>query len=300
MERSELTISQQRERYTRLKQIILEHKDAAFDFLTAAYEIRTFKLYKLEFDRWEDFCEKVIGYSKQHVDRLICAQIVRTQLEDAKPQEPEKPKTEPNVPKSDVSTCESSAEPVIFLSAEKIELNEGQCRALAVVPEAERPAVLEKVKATGKPVTAAAITDVAQGMGYIFDATGFKLSQHALPVWNRKAEAEDFVLLLLRARRILEKAQGTPLLTKDHPDYEPMDLLYAEVTFSDALASLSNCIAQVERSIPYALCPTCQGRDEIGCLQCKGRKVISKFAWDCQTGKDVKELRQKFAQRKEP
>jgi DnaJ-class molecular chaperone len=69
------------------------------------------------------------------------------------------------------------------------------------------------------------------------------------------------------------------------------DLLWAETKFQEAICGIEQAIATTRAAIPYAVCPTCQGKDVKGCTICNGRGFISEFRYKTCIPEEIKALR---------
>lgn len=110
------------------------------------------------------------------------------------------------------------------------------------------------------------------------DKTDWVIPVSRLPLWNRSQEVQDMLTTISKIKCLLEKAE------------ESKDVLYAEVQFGTAVPLLEQVYSLVKRALPYAVCPTCQGRASEQCVFCKGRGIISDFMWD-RVPREVKEIR---------
>lgn len=113
----------------------------------------------------------------------------------------------------------------------------------------------------------------------IRDETGYPVPPPAMACWNRKAEVEETLRLISKAR----------CAVRDIPHEDPM---HVETHAQDVLASLSDAYRTFAQSVPHAVCPTCQGRRPENCMVCKGRGMISKFLWDTAIPKELKDIRE--------
>ena len=120
------------QRFIELEKIIAAGKQTFIEVGKALAEIRDARLYHSDFSTFEEYCDKKWGFTKQHAYRLIaCAPIA---------------KSNPQV----------------------TSLN--QARALAKVPEKQRPAVIQaaagKAESDGRELTAKVISEVAASPEY--------------------------------------------------------------------------------------------------------------------------------------
>ena len=73
---------------------------------------------------------------------------------------------------------------------------------------------------------------------------------------------------------------------------EDRELAFREITNS-TVSDLMNTWGELQRVIPYAVCPTCQGHERDKCTLCKQRGWISKFGYEHWIPKKTRELRER-------
>jgi hypothetical protein len=172
--------------------------------------------------------------------------------------------------------------------------SEGVAREVAKLPEEDQERVLREAKATGK-VTAKVIKELAEKTPKLedtiieLDATGCKIPEKALIVWNRRHEAEGVLKALQTARDMMQELKAM----QEGPN---PDLMYCEVKCGILYARISSIVADFKRAVPYAVCTTCQGVVPETCVHCKGRGMISKFNYDHYVKPELKEIRKKAQQ----
>jgi hypothetical protein len=162
--------------------------------------------------------------------------------------------------------------------------NEATARAVAQV-EPERRAEVVKQAAQSGPVTAASIREAAKPEVLDVDGTGLVIPQGILADWHRAVTFKDTLADLKRVKLAVARM------------LESEDVCGAEVT-NTTLASLKACESDLDRVLPYAVCPTCQGRQRTSCRLCKGRGFISEFLWRSVVTDEAKQLRAKQAAKK--
>jgi hypothetical protein len=114
------------------------------------------------------------------------------------------------------------------------------------------------------------------------DADGTPVPDALIPLWSnaffitRMTDHLTHIILLLKCAKGLNDPQ------------------YLEVNLPDAIAQAKLLKAHLERAIPHAVCPACQGAMRSTCKLCKGRGAISKFLWESPAVRDaIKQLRRK-------
>lgn len=228
----------------------------------ALREIRDGKLYKEEYSNFEDFCVAEFDLKHTQAYALIKAVGVRESIEPS-------------------------------AMAERI-TNERQARALAPVPVEQREEVIEKAAEKG-PVTAKAITEAAKEVvppkpkpepkakeekTKHLDKTGYTIPDSILADWQR---AEEFGSVL----REISKIKSTV-----KKGLEDSDLIFAEIT-NTTVSTLTNAYGDLKRVLPYAVCPTCQGRTPKKCTTCRSRGFVSEFYYTTCVPEETKRIREK-------
>lgn len=83
-------------------------------------------------------------------------------------------------------------------------------------------------------------------------------------------------------------------LVKDDKSADPDVLVYAQIiNSSSVLASHDLAHANLMVLLPYAGCPTCEGKTPDKCELCKGGGFLSEFHWKVCVSEDAKAMRQK-------
>jgi len=113
----------------------------------------------------------------------------------------------------------------------------------------------------------------------VVDKTGWPIPAALIPTWERSHEVQEILTSLSRIKGALRSAQ------------DGKDKLFVEVNFSTALAQLDQAYADIKTAIPFAVCPTCQGKTPDNCGLCKGRGFVSEHRWSTVVSKETKELR---------
>jgi len=247
-------------RYSACKQQIAEGMQTVFDTGLALKEIRDGKLYREEFETFQDFCQTAYQIGRAHAYRLI-----------------------------------ESAEVKISPIGDKIN-NEAQARAIAKVPEANQKNVLNIANQFGE-ITAENIRkalQISKNLSPIgdkitakeirHDAIGRILPEEVIEDWDR---AEQTASRLRSCASEIKVTVERGLADKD--------IIFAEITnptISEA-AGLHYTLSQIA---PHAVCPNCQGRNRKNCQLCKRRGWISKFLFNSPAvSKETKAILEKAA-----
>lgn len=171
---------------------------------------------------------------------------------------------------------------------DKIE-NEGQARAIALVPEKDRPKVLAKAEKAGG-ITAASITEAAESLEkkkdrvIELDKTDCVIPENIIEDWHRaEATASDLLSKLSDVKCALEAG------------INDQDLIFRELHNTD-IAAVKSFVTKIKGVRPYAVCPTCSGHQKAKCILCRGRGFMSEFLWKQCVPAEVKTIRQKASQ----
>lgn len=114
------------------------------------------------------------------------------------------------------------------------------------------------------------------------DALGYEIPKKVQKFWTRSEKAKELCSNLSSIIGVLKNSQREE------------DTVFAEVNFSDAIGSLERVYQNVKRTVPFAVCTSCQGHPETqskGCRLCFGKGLISKFAWDTVVPIEIKQIR---------
>mgnify|MGYP000284738847 CR=1 FL=1 len=60
---------------------------------------------------------------------------------------------------------------------------------------------------------------------------------------------------------------------------ESKNPIYIEVDFSCAVSNLNQVGKELERAVPFAICPECNGTSAKKCQTCSGRGFVSEFRY---------------------
>lgn len=231
----------------------------------ALAEIRDDKLYREEFDTFEEFCEKTYQIGKSQTYRLIEAHEVRKSLGKL---------------------------------GEKI-TSEKQARALAEYSPEERKEIVKEISKNG-PVTTEKIAnfqcqpsrnvspqgdfskDKTKEKPLIeLDATGYPIPPEALEFWHRRQEIQDLMTTVSKAKTLIERAreEGDPLFTRIN---------------QSATNNLSMAFQHIVEAKPYAVCLYCQGHHTLngGCRHCLGMGVVSQFFYEKKSREEDRKIRE--------
>lgn len=120
----------------------------------------------------------------------------------------------------------------------------------------------------------------------VFDDIGTRIPFHAIPYWKRRQEIQDMLTTLSRIKSTVERAK------------KEGDCMFGKVS-NCAIDNLSQSYTHLLEAKPYAVCTACEGHFEVqpkGCSFCGNKGLISKWQWDVQAPKELKDLRLKANQ----
>ena len=115
----------------------------------------------------------------------------------------------------------------------------------------------------------------------VLDETNWEIPEELQPLWSRRNEVMEMLKSVAGMRNKLEEFQKTK------------DLLFSTVRFTDAMMALDRAHQEIKNAQLWAVCTSCQGRDPSRCKLCKGRGILSKFAWDTFVPAEIKVIRSK-------
>lgn len=221
---------------------------------TALVEIRNKQLWRKDYKSWADYLERRWKKTRQWAHLLTEGHAAVQGL------------TPQNVKLFDKSTAAT---------------------ALAKVPKEKRDQVVAKVTASGKPVTAKAITEAAKESkpDVELDATGWPIPASIIPLWNRAGEVQGVLSAMSKVKGALAQAQ------------EQDDPLWRQLSFSTVIGDLSKAWTSIQSVKPYAVCTQCQGHPDTQpkgqCRLCCGTGLISQFKYDRLVPEEIKKVREK-------
>lgn len=112
----------------------------------------------------------------------------------------------------------------------------------------------------------------------VVDRVGREVPAGIVSIWERAEEVQTGLSAISKLRGALRKA------------VEDRDPLYAEVQVNAVQSELDNAYRHLKQGLPFAVCPTCQGKLPDGCKLCLGRGLISEHRWKTAVPKETKEL----------
>lgn len=117
------------------------------------------------------------------------------------------------------------------------------------------------------------------------DEIGIPIPEDGIPFWHRREEIQKLLTQISHIKCTVENAKNSD------------DPMFARVS-NAVIAELERVYAHIMEAKPYAVCTTCMGRFTVqpkGCSFCGDKGLISKWQWETQSRKEVKEMRMKMA-----
>ena len=275
-------IESRQEAYDRITDGIRNHSDSILKLVS---EAKRLEIWKEKWSSWTEYCEKEFGKSRQRVAQLLDVSVTIEELQT-----------------SNMFDASSGKNKAILQN-----LNSRQAAALKGLPTVQKAEVLAKaIAAEGgkspKPATIATArrssfdadaiprnNDAAYLSGPTkpekngkpdiqLDKVGRPIPENILELWNRAYE----IGTRLRSAVSAIKCELEQSIDKD--------MAFAELVnsvVSDA-KSLHYSLAHI---LPYAVCPTCNGKLPEKCTTCRHRGFISQFYWEGPTvGNDLRTM----------
>lgn len=118
------------------------------------------------------------------------------------------------------------------------------------------------------------------------DTTGYAIPDEILPLWIRRAEVQEILAAISKARGALRTVMEA---MKESGD----DALFVHANVSGAYGRLNDAWTTVSMAMPYAVCPSCQGRTAETCKLCKKSGFIPKHTYDNAISEELRTVREK-------
>lgn len=119
------------------------------------------------------------------------------------------------------------------------------------------------------------------------DSTGYAIPDTRLELWARRGEVRELLSAISSARAALQRVMKAEL------DSGQADPLFSGANVNGAYGHLCNAWTMVSMALPYAVCPTCQGRASDSCKVCNGRGLIPKHTFENAFPPDLIAIREK-------
>jgi hypothetical protein len=258
--------------FERLEKVVEAGKQTFVAVGLALTEIRDRKLYRRDYSTFEAYCQDRWGWSRQRGSQLIQAAAVVEAL-------PEKMST--------------------------VVDNERVARELAKLPVPQQKAVIKEAIKAGEPLTTPMVRAKLPPPPIVpkplppkpptvppspkarpetkpdpepeRDKTGHPIPEKILNLWNEACGVQTLLSAISSVRGTLRKQEDGKV--------------FAETNMSSAMAHLDQAYTDIKTALPYAVCPTCQGKLADTCTLCKGRGFISEHRWNTCVPREAKEMR---------
>jgi hypothetical protein len=112
------------------------------------------------------------------------------------------------------------------------------------------------------------------------DKTGYVIPESIREDWQRAEGYSSTLREISKIKSGLKKG------------LEDSDLIFAEVN-NTTVSTLTNAYGDLKRVLPYAVCPTCQGRTPKKCATCRGRGFVSEFYYTTCVPEETRKIREK-------
>lgn len=274
------------DRFEMLEQICINGRLIWMMVGKAMTEIKDHELYTAKgFKNFAEYAES-IGYSRRHADQLILS----TEIVEALPKNLQAQISSERAVRELARISPHLRAPVIHAVTEggtKPATSSAIRRAIPARPTANT-AEGGGVKPRQKPIPARNAKSGSAGAKTVSepverDGTGIPVPKESLKLWNRGEEVTSFLAQLKQVQAGLELAK------------ENKDPLFSEVDLTDDIALLKQIYVDVKTAIPYAVCPSCNGKTPeepkpTGCPTCKRRGFVSQFYWDKKVPAQTKKV----------
>lgn len=264
------------------KQRALKSLESAATDLTA---IRTKKLYRHKYKTWQLFCQGELGITRQWAQQIENSAVVVEDVTKHLSSMLDKKLVSPN-------TVEQAIEAVQGMSVRaKTELAkvepEKQAEVLIATvnaaPPGAPPPTAPQIQAAAKPKPADPAAHAAPEV--VYDGTGYPIPEKRLALWNRRVEIQALHKPLDAVRSIIRRIHEAGVAGHG-------DILFSDMGAQSVLHDLDGVSYSIRMSIPFAVCPDCQGHRADTCLKCKGMGLISEWTWKKFVSPDAKRLRE--------
>lgn len=137
----------------------------------------------------------------------------------------------------------------------------------------DRPRVVAGVPAKDKPPEA------------LRDKTGYEIPEALKARWAERTQINKWLTTISSIKTHLKQKID---------DEDPQ---YVEIT-NHVLIDIGKLYQTVQLAVPYAVCPTCSGRNSDKCSFCKGRGFLSEFKYKSPAVTDkIRQMREKLGQK---
>lgn len=264
-------------RFDTLEKICINGRTVFFAVGMALDEIKREGYHKERgFTDFLAYCES-IGYGRRYCNQLIIAAKV---IEDL-------PAELRDLVRSERAARAIQALPSTLRISVVVKASEGGTKPITstavkrIVAAPSRPLAASEVKkaasAPPRPKVAAKLKREA-----IFDKVGIEVPVEIEKAWKSAQEIGTEILTYASHVRVqIKNAQGDS------------NFVFAEIDHQGSYANMNQVYEDLKRTIPFAVCPSCQGKLTEGCLTCKERGYVSEFYWKNIVTEEVRKMRAK-------
>ena len=248
----------------RIKTVKKHAEDDVFQLVALLKEAKKPDVGRMISTPGEIFVRSECGFSRQWAHAL-CNRPEFIEIEDANPLESTTKVVDPSKASSSLTTFCSTA---TGYDAKTPSKNEPKTED----SEPEKPKSQPKTKPESEPEPE-----------IVRDRTGHPVPEELIPLWNRTDEAKEHLFVFSKVRTLMKK-----LLDPNDPVYD--DPLYRHVDKNTVQVDLNRLYGHLKLSIPFAVCPYCQGLLRNTCRVCKQSGFLSAFHWGT-VPPEIKKLR---------
>lgn len=263
-------------RYKELKHVVKTNSEAVWKFAEALTEIKEEELFRQEYEFFQDFLFAEIDLSKARAYQLINAVKFREKQKQLAERtgEAEVPETVKDATKMQQAAApppqsqEAQNEPAIPPSQpQKPEKTEST--RVDTTQAAEPPKPVEKKEVLD--------LEVIESCGV--DKMGFPLPKEIAHNFNQWHVTQRYINKLTDIKNEVEKLR------------QNKDQLFAHLTNTWAI-DLNNIIFTLKSTMPYAVCPYCQGRNQLQCANCNHTGWVGKYFYERAVPVELRRLRE--------
>ncbi len=263
--------------FERLEKICILGRTTFYLVGTAFDTIKRAEMYRLKGFKTVGAWAESIGYSHQHINRLI---------RDKKALDSLPPGMRELV--SDERGAHELAkfpEPLrLAILAEATQGGQKPASGAEIKKHSPLPPPRQKPSsgnpgANAKPLPKRNPVPTAPKVKPTLDHTEFPVPPECLPLWKSGGDVQGLLTYLSSIRSTIKTAE------------ENQNKLWAEVNFGSVLSLVNQLYSEIECARPYAVCPTCNGITFDSCSGCRGRGFVSKFYWSTCVPEETKAMR---------
>lgn len=259
------------ERYALLKDVLRDGMVVCFAVGAAMREIKERQFYVADgHETWEAFCDAEYGWTKRYCNQLMVSAEAINGL----------PPSLRKLITSNKAAIEIAKIPEALRLAVVTTATDGGKRSPTAKDVKKASPPLPARKKPTPPRMPPRAKEEPKEQPFL-DETGIDVPVEVRDLWRREDEPRQLLNWISSIRTKLASVM------------ENGDSLFAEVDLTDDLSKLDLVFADIKRAVPYAVCPTCQGKMAKGCLLCKGRGFLSKYSWDHLVPQEMKDLRKR-------